>query len=125
MSTRICSQATWGAWDETRHVRQVAECLERGHIQIIDIANERVGMIQIFHRSDALEVAEIQIQPKDQNRGIGSRVLLDTLSKARDKGKIVRLSVALRNEAALRLYERLSFRPVARSETHIHLESKL
>ena len=118
-------RATWGAWDEDRHVRHFAESIERGHIQIIKIADERVGMIQVFNRSDALEVGEIQIQPKDQNRGIGSRVLLDILSKAHAQGQLVRLSVALKNNAALRLYERLGFRRVAQSETHIHLESKL
>jgi ribosomal protein S18 acetylase RimI-like enzyme len=118
-------QATWGAWDEARHRRHFSEWFDRGHIQIIEMAGERVGMIQVFNRSDALEVGEIQIQPKHQNRGIASRVLLDIVATARGNGKIVRLSVALKNESALRLYQRLGFRPVARSETHIHLESKL
>jgi ribosomal protein S18 acetylase RimI-like enzyme len=37
--------------------------------------------------------------------------------------KAVRLSVALKNDAALRLYQRLGFRRVAQSETHHHMES--
>ncbi|PKL79700.1 MAG: hypothetical protein CVV27_01470 [Candidatus Melainabacteria bacterium HGW-Melainabacteria-1] len=116
--------ATWGAWDEARHARHFAACLERGQIQIIAIAGEPVGMVQIFNDSDALEVGEIQIEPAHQHRGIGTRILMDIVSAAHKAGKAVRLSVGLQNHKALRLYERLGFQLLTQSETHTHLEYK-
>ena len=116
-------QATWGGWDEARHVRHFAECLKQEHINIIVVGDDHVGMIQMFDQPQALEIGEIQIRAQDRNRGIGSRVLLDAIGKARRHGKVVRLNVALKNLAALRLYERLGFRQTGRSETHYHLAS--
>jgi ribosomal protein S18 acetylase RimI-like enzyme len=84
---------------------------------------ERAGIIQIFDRPDAIEIGEIQVEPDRQNRGIGTRVLMDIMSAARLARKPVRLSVALKNENALRLYTRLGFRQVGRSETHNLMEA--
>jgi ribosomal protein S18 acetylase RimI-like enzyme len=115
--------ATWGAWDEVRHQRHLAECIELGEINIIELNGERAGIIQIFDTPDAVEIGEIQVEPERQNRGIGTRVLLDIISAARLVRKPVRLSVALKNDNALRLYTRLGFRQVGRSETHNFMEA--
>ena len=90
--------ATFGGWDEARHTRQFGECLNRGGISIIEIDGARVGMIQLFDQTDAVEVGEIQIQPSHQNRGIGSRVLKDTIARAHQQRKKVLISVALKND---------------------------
>ena len=29
--------ATWGGWDEARHVRQFSQSMQRGHISIIEV----------------------------------------------------------------------------------------
>lgn len=112
---------TWGGWDEARHLRQFSESIGRGQISIIEIEGRRVGMIQLLDHSDAVEVAEIQIDPSQQNRGVGTRVLVDLLSMASARGRDVRLKVALTNERAIKLYERLGFSSVGESETHCHM----
>jgi ribosomal protein S18 acetylase RimI-like enzyme len=111
--------ATWSGWDEARHLRHCAECWERGRIFCIEIDGVRVGMIQLFDEPDAIEIGEIQIQPSYQNRGIGTRLLRDTIARAHEQHKKVSLSVALKNERAYRLYERLGFQKVAQNETHV------
>ena len=110
--------ATWGHWDEDRHVRHCAECWQRGGIFCIEVDGERVGMIQLFENQDSIEVSEIQIEPNRQNQKIGSRVLLDTIARAHEQRKKVLLSVALKNDRAYRLYERLGFQKVGQNETH-------
>ena len=110
--------ATFGSWDEARHARQFTECLNRGGISIIEVDGARVGMIQLFDQPDAVEVGEIQIQPSHQNQGIGSRVLKDTIARVHEQRKKVLLSVALKNERAYRLYQRLGFQNVAHNDTH-------
>jgi ribosomal protein S18 acetylase RimI-like enzyme len=109
---------TFGAWDEARHARQWAECWARGHISIVEFAGEPVGMIQLYERPDAVEVGEVQVLPRFQNRGIGSQLLRDTVARAHARGERVLLAVARNNDGAYRLYLRLGFADVSQSETH-------
>ena len=111
-------KATWGGWDEDRHLRHFSESMKRGHISLIVIDGTRVGMIQILDHGDAVEVAEVQIDPSHQGRGIGTRVLQEVISNATARGLGVRLSVGLKNQKTIRLYERLGFKSERRSETH-------
>lgn len=114
--------ATWGGWDEARHLRHFAECWEQGDICAVEIDGVRVGMIQLFERPDALEVGEIQIQPLHQGRGIGTRLLRDTIAQAHAQGRKVSLSTGLQNRRAISLYRRLGFQSTDQSETHHYME---
>jgi len=113
--------ATFGSWDEARHARQFSECLNRGGISIIEVDGARVGMIQLFDQPDAVEVGEIQIQPSHQSQGIGSRVLKDTIARFHEQRKKLLLSVALKNERAYQLYQRLGFHEVAHNDPPTHM----
>jgi ribosomal protein S18 acetylase RimI-like enzyme len=114
--------ATFGKWDEARHVRHSRECWERGSISIIEVDGERVGMIQLFEEAGFVEIGELQIQPSHQNREIGGRVLSDIVNQAHKRGKSVKLSVALKNDRAYRFYQRYGFREVSKTETHHQLQ---
>jgi ribosomal protein S18 acetylase RimI-like enzyme len=114
--------ATWGAWDEARHIRHCEECWGLGSILVIEVGETRVGMIQMFESADAVEVGEIQIAPAHQNNGIGTRLLQDTVTRAHADGKKVSLSTGLRNRRAFELYIRLGFRHVGQTDTHNLLE---
>lgn len=41
-------EATWGGWDEERHARQFSESVSRGHVSIIEVDGDRVGMVQLL-----------------------------------------------------------------------------
>jgi len=114
--------ATFGSWDEARHVRHTNECWDCGDISIIEVDGARVGMIQILDQTGFVEIGELQIQPSHQNRGIGSRILSDVVSQAHKRGKRVTLSVALKNERAYEFYRRCGFQHVAQTETHNQLQ---
>jgi ribosomal protein S18 acetylase RimI-like enzyme len=116
--------ATFGSWDEARHARQFTECLNRGGISIIEVDGARMGMIQLFDHTDAIEVGEIQIQPTYQGRGIGTRLLCDTIARAHAQRKKVSLSTGLKNHRAFAFYQRLGFRHIAQTDTHNHMECK-
>src|SRR5688500_11603110 len=115
-------QLTWGGWDEERHLRHFSECIGRGHISIIEADGVRVGMVQILDQPDAVEVGEIQIQPSHQNRGIGTCVIRDVISAARDHRKTGRLSSRLKKEKASQPDQRIGFRLVTQSDTHSHMQ---
>ncbi len=110
--------ATWGNWDEARHLRHCSECWDQGNIFCVEVGGVRVGMIQLFDRSDAIEVGEIQITPSYQGRGIGSTLLRDTVSKAQACGKKVSLATGLKNHRAFSLYRRLGFDHTGQTDTH-------
>jgi ribosomal protein S18 acetylase RimI-like enzyme len=114
--------ATFGSWDEARHVRHTNECWDRGQISIVQVDGERVGMIQLLDKPELIEIAELQIQPSHQGRGIGSRIVSDVIARAHKRGKIVALSVALKNERAAEFYRRCGFKQVGQTETHIRLQ---
>jgi len=114
--------ATFGSWDESRHVRHASECWDRGHVSIIEVDGERVGMVQMFDQTGFVEIGELQIQPAYQSRGIGGRILSDIVNQAHKRGKSVKLSVALKNYRAHEFYQRYGFRQVAQTETHNQLE---
>jgi ribosomal protein S18 acetylase RimI-like enzyme len=114
--------ATWGDWDETRHLRHCDECWASGSIQAVEVEGTRVGMLQLFESSDALEVGEIQIAPEYQNKGIGTLIMRDTVARAHADGKRVVLSTGVQNRRALQLYRRLGFRQTGQTETHNLLE---
>jgi ribosomal protein S18 acetylase RimI-like enzyme len=113
---------TFGSWDEARHVRDTSECWERGHLSLIQVDGERVGMIQILDQAGSVEIGEIQIQPSHQNRGIGGRILSDIINQAHKRGKSVTVSVASKNDPAHRFYQRHGFRQVSQTETHNRLQ---
>jgi ribosomal protein S18 acetylase RimI-like enzyme len=111
-------RSTFGRWEEARHARHFEECWGRGNIAVIELAGERVGMIQLREWPHSIEIDEIQIRPAQQNLGLGTRVLKSTIDRAHAQGRTVRLSVGLKNERALRLYERLGFRRASQTQTH-------
>jgi ribosomal protein S18 acetylase RimI-like enzyme len=113
--------ATWGDWDEERHIRHFTDCISRGHIFIIEVNGIRVGMIQLFDEPGSVEIGEIQVEPEEQNRSVGTTVLTDVIARAHDSGTSVRLKVGLKNKKAYRLYQRLGFQLVERTETHYHM----
>lgn len=117
--------ATWGRWDETRHQRHFAESWESGHISIIEIDGQDVGMVQILESPQSVEVAEIQICPECQGQGLGTRVLSDVVDVAAKRKKPVSLYLGLKNLRAYDLYRRLGFRETGRSDTHVFMEHQL
>src|SRR5689334_7430072 len=110
--------ATWGHWDEARHLRHCSECWNKGGILFVEVDGERIGMLQLFERPTSVEIGEIQIALPHQGRGIGTVLLGDIIRDAHARGKKVSLSTGLKNHRAFALYERLGFRHIGKNDTH-------
>ena len=113
--------ATWGGWDEARHRRHFSEFWEAGNISIVSVDEQPVATLQLFDSEHAIEIGEIQVLPKYQNGGIGTRMLSRVIERAKKEGKRASLHLGLKNQGAFRLYERLGFEETARSDTHIYM----
>ena len=51
--------ATWGGWDEDRHIQHFTNSWEAGSISIIVVNQVAVGMIQLLEADNEVEIAEI------------------------------------------------------------------
>ena len=114
--------ATFGSWDEARHVRDTSECWDRGDVSLIEADGARVGMIQLLDQTGVVEIRELQIHPAHQGRGIGSRILSDIVDQAHKRGRTVTVSVALKNERANEFFQRCGFQHLEQTESHHRLQ---
>jgi ribosomal protein S18 acetylase RimI-like enzyme len=112
---------TFGSWDEALHVQQASECWDRGYISVIEVAGERVGMVQMFDRDGFVEVGELEIDPEHQERGIGGRVLGDIVEQAHKRGRTVIASIMRENGRGLGFLQRYGFELAEQTETHHRL----
>ena len=78
------------------------------HIRVIELDGAAVGMIKVVRKPDAWQLVQVQVQPDQQGRGIGAKVVGELVTDARGAGVPVTLSV-LKVNPAKRLYERLGF----------------
>lgn len=114
--------ATWG-WDEAFQQRHFAKQFDPAKVQIVAVDGRDVGQLSVENRDEELFLSGIYIFPGWQNEGLGTAIIRDVLSEAKDQNRPVALQV-LKVNPARRLYERLGFEVVGETTTHYHLRYK-
>jgi len=87
-------------------------------IKVIEFDGVPVGAIAVRDAADHVFLAELQILPEFQNRGIGTAMLCAEIERATALGLPIRLRVLLQNRAVA-LYQRQGFTVTGRTETHM------
>lgn len=82
---------------------------------------EPIGRLYAERRPAEVRLIDIALLPDFRGRGLGSALMKDLMGDARNQGLPVRLHVEKFNPA-LRLYERLGFRPVEDLGVHLLME---
>ncbi|MCR9097065.1 MAG: GNAT family N-acetyltransferase [bacterium] len=113
--------ASFGHFDERTYARHDAAQWNLGGLCIVTDGAHDIGVLQVGETSGSLEIHEIQLLPEAQNAGRGTALVRAIAAIAHTRGQDVTLSTPLRNDRALRLYERLGFQRVASDTTHHHL----
>jgi ribosomal protein S18 acetylase RimI-like enzyme len=80
-----------------------------GQFSIITCSGSPIGRITIAREPDEIRVVDLIIAPEWRNNGLGTSLLKAVFQEAIESNKPVRLSV-LKEDRAMRLYERLGFR---------------
>jgi ribosomal protein S18 acetylase RimI-like enzyme len=111
--------ATWG-WDDDEQIGFFDEHFDPARRQIVQVEGADVGVLAIEEGPDEIYLAEIQLLPQWQGRGIGSSVLRSLLERGAACGKPVTLRVLHANPRAAALYERFGFRRFREIETHTY-----
>ena len=133
-STRADELAPLG-WSETQRIiflRMQFEAQRRdydarfsaaGH-QLILVAGRPAGRLWVERGPDEVRVVDLALLPGVRGHGIGTRLLTELITEARQAAKPLRLSVQQDNAAALRLYERLGFAIVGDTGAYFRMEHK-
>ncbi len=111
---RVYAEQTWGSWNGLADFNSA-------HDQIIELADERIGLMGVEKLDDHWFIDKLYLMPAFQNRGIGS-ILLDQLKdEAKQARKELRLSV-LEVNPARRFYQRHGFVVTHRVPPRVYLE---
>lgn len=82
---------------------------------------EPAGRLMVLETGQEIRLVDISLLPQFRNRGIGRSLLAGLIEEARTSGRPVRLHV-LKNNPALRLYQRLGFSITADAEPYWQME---
>jgi len=88
---------------------------------VIEFNGQSVGRLYVDRWEREIRIMDMAILPGYRNAGIGSRLLGQLQSEAGAAGKTLSIHVERMNPA-LRLYERLGFRPAADKGVYLLLE---
>ncbi|MCJ2032838.1 GNAT family N-acetyltransferase [Methylobacterium sp. J-068] len=88
---------------------------------VVERAGTAIGRIVTDRGSDALTLVDIALLPARRGRGVGTRLLGETMEAARAAGLPLRLSVSTDNARAQRLYARLGFTTLRADDLQIEL----
>jgi len=92
--------AIWG-WDEQVQRGFHARVFSPGRWQIITADGEDIGMLDVEHRPGEICLARIELDPRCQGRGIGTRLITALIEEAARKGQDLALGVLAVNHRAL------------------------
>jgi 2-phosphosulfolactate phosphatase len=97
--------AAMGQWDEAVQHRHFGPDLAR--MAVVSIDGRDIGMVEARVEADRLYLANLQVTPSLQSRGIGGAIVELLASTAHARGRPLVLRVLKVNDRALRFYERL------------------
>jgi 2-phosphosulfolactate phosphatase len=112
--------AAIGRWDETLERRHFSPDLSR--IAIVSVEGRAVGMVEARVDGDRLYLANLQVSPELQSRGIGGAVVELLAATAHARGRPLVLRVLKVNDRARRFYERLGLQVSGELPRHWALE---
>ena len=95
----------------------------QAEFEIILVDGQPVGRLYVERREDEHRIMDIALFTSQRGRGIGGEIMRGLLQEAAGAGKPVTIHV-LKQNRALRLYERLGFREIGDTEVYLLMEWK-
>lgn len=105
--------------DRETTLQRILYQFDKAHIILLN--NEPAGLLKISKTEDKTEVLQLQIDPKEQGKGLGKTILTDILKEASIGKRTVSLSV-LKTNKAQHLYSSLGFKTVDEDEYSFFME---
>lgn len=93
----------------------------RAQFELLLWNGEPAGRLYVDRRTDEIRLIDIALLPAHRGRGLGTALLQELLTEAAARQLPVRIHVEHYNPA-LRLYQRLGFRPIADRGVYLFME---
>ena len=90
---------------------------------VIEREGEPIGRICVLTRDDEIRVVDIALVPASRSHGLGTALMSALLDQAASTQRRVTMHVA-RFNPALRLYQRLGFRPIEDKGAYFLMEAR-
>jgi GNAT superfamily N-acetyltransferase len=113
----------FGVWDEAQQDSFFDEGWRSSAHEVIDLDGMAIGCFSRHVCEDHIFLAEVQLLPQFQRRGIGTEIVRRQQNDAQNMGIPLRLRVLNENRAR-QLYERLGFVVSGETATHTLMEWK-
>jgi GNAT superfamily N-acetyltransferase len=114
-------EKVWG-WDEEEQRQLHERRFASQDFQVIQVSGIDVGILAIVRQPDGVKVNQMFILPEYQSKGIGAACMMRIIEEAAVSGLPVRLQVLKVNKRAVVFYQRLGFRSIGESDTHVIME---
>lgn len=96
-----------------RHVFDMELKSPRSYTRVSKMNGTVVGYIIAWNIHDEVHILNLAVHPEHRRKGIGRALLIDCLRYFSNKGiKTAILEVRVRNQDAIRLYEKIGFRSI-------------
>jgi len=122
-SMREYVAAAYGRWDDAEQRALFAPSFDLRTHRVLASGGSDVGILALELHVDRVQLARLFLLPSAQGHGLGGRVVEALLAYARARDLPLALTVLHTNPRARRFYERLGFRAVGETSTHVHLEA--
>jgi ribosomal protein S18 acetylase RimI-like enzyme len=106
--------AIWGCWEEQAQRDFHHRAFKPWRWQIITADGEDIGMLDVERRAGEIYLARIEVDPRCQSRGTGTRLISAPIEEAAQNGQDLVLDVLAVNHRAQSLYQRLGMAEVTR-----------
>jgi ribosomal protein S18 acetylase RimI-like enzyme len=100
--------------DDKSHMDRIIYRFDAAKIVLVN--NTNAGLLKSYCDEAGWVITQVQISPEYQGSGIGSKIVSKVLEQAADDDQVVTLSV-LKGNPAKKLYSRLGFKVISKSDT--------
>ncbi|UKB83095.1 GNAT family N-acetyltransferase [Chryseobacterium sp. MEBOG06] len=107
--------------DRQTTMQRILYQFEKANIILLD--NQPIGLLKVDRTFTNIDILQLQIDPAQQGKGLGKKILTDILEEASLVGKTVSLSV-LKTNKAQHLYTSLGFRIVDEDQNSYFMETE-
>ena len=114
---RASIEQTWG-WDHTWQATHFRANFPFGNRQVVQWNGALAGYLDVDQSPERIYLANIVLSPAFHNLGIGTSIIADLQSRAREANLPLELQVLHVNVNAHRLYTRFGFGQYGSTETH-------
>ena len=105
--------------DDDSHLKRIMHEFESA--KLIYLNDQKIGLLKIIENEASIEIIQIQIEPKNQGKGIGEKIIKSIIENNSINKKPIFLSVLKQNNAK-KLYEKIGFKIKAEDEHSFIME---